>query len=92
MAQKLLTRYFSKDVTVVMTFKRLQSDVDGADTMARDLLAAATSNRLSDVLRVTGYKVNQVITTEDWDKESVAKLTQGTSKEKFSLTPAFKRS
>lgn len=81
MSQKQPTRYFSKDVTIVMTFKRLQSDVDGADSMARDLLVSAVNNRLNGALVATGYKVNQIISTEDWDIK--------TKEQMFLSTPAF---
>lgn len=71
MAQNKVIRYYSKDLTIVLQFERLQSNVDMSDMVGHELLNQLTNNKfIKDVLRVTSYKVNQKVTTVDWDEKN----------------------
>jgi len=71
MAQTKVNRYYSKDLTIVLQFERLRSNVDMSDMVGHELLNTLVGNKfIKDVLRVTGYKVNQKVTTVDWDENN----------------------
>lgn len=71
MAQTKVKRFYSKDLTIVLQFERLQSNVDMSDMVAHEVLNMLTSNKfIKDVLKVTSYKVNQKVTTVDWDEKN----------------------
>lgn len=71
MAQPKVNRYYSKDLTIVLSFERLRSNIDMSDMVGHELLRTLTNNAIiSDALRVTGYKVNQRVTTVDWDEKN----------------------
>jgi hypothetical protein len=71
MAQNKVIRYYSKDLTIVLQFERLQSNVDMSDMVGHELLNQLTNNKhIKNVLRVSGYKVNQKVTTVDWDEKN----------------------
>lgn len=71
MAQHKVARYYSKDLTIVLHFERLQSNVDMSDMVAHEILNTLVPNKfIKNVLSVTGYKVNQKVTTVDWNKDS----------------------
>lgn len=69
MAQNKVIRYYSKDLTIVVQFERLDSTVDMSDMVGHEILNTLTNHKfIKDVLRVSGYKVNQRVTTVDWDE------------------------
>jgi len=71
MAQPKVNRYYSKDLTIVLSFERLRSNIDMSDMVGHELLRTLTNSAIiSDALRVTGYKVNQRVTTVDWDEKN----------------------
>lgn len=71
MAQNKVSRFYSKDLTIVLHLERLRSNVDMSDMVAHELLRTlVNSSHISDVLNVTGYKVNQKVTTVDWDDKN----------------------
>lgn len=71
MAQNKVSRFYSKDLTIVLQFERLQSNVDMSDMVGHEILNMLTYNKfIKDVLKVTSYKVNQKVTTVDWDEKN----------------------
>lgn len=71
MAQHKVNRYYSKDLTIVLQLERLRSNVDMADMIAHELLRTlVNSPGIVDVMKVTSYKVNQKVTTVDWDEKN----------------------
>lgn len=71
MSKTKVNRYYSKDLSIVIQFERLRSNVDMSDLVGHELLNMLTNNKhIKDVLRVTSYKVNQKVTTVDWDENN----------------------
>jgi hypothetical protein len=71
MAQNKVSRFYSKDLTIVLQFERLRSNADMSDMVAHEMLNMLANNKfIKDVLKVTSYKVNQKVTTVDWDDKN----------------------